>query len=140
MSNLNPRKWRLIPILAALVAMLALSVSSAGANHTFHITVKHQINGHSAGAILAGDPQALPKELPVDVYVNGNLTIEDYEFGDFIETDLPAGNYELAVTLANDSLSNAIMSFGPTEIPAGVDVTVTAKLINQSPTLAVKVK
>ena len=135
------RNWQLFTILAALVAMLTLTISSVAAdNHTFHITVKHQINGKSAGAILADNPKAFPKELPVDVYVNGTLTFEDFKFREVKEADLPAGNYKLDVTLANDSLNNAIMSFGPADIPAGVDVTVTAKLVNQTPTLAVKVK
>ena len=143
MFNSKNRKFQLFSLLTVLVIMLALSVSTASSNGHFHITVKHQINGNSAGAILAGDPQALGKDLPVDIYVNRDpLTEEpnfsDFKFGEVLETDLPAGNYTIYVTLAGDS--NVIMALGPTDIPAGVDVTVTAKLVKQTPTLAVKVK
>jgi hypothetical protein len=62
------------------------------------------------------------------------------KFGEKKEAHLPAGTYEIKVTLANAPLSNAIMSFGPAPIPAGVEVVATAKLINKTPTLDIKVK
>jgi hypothetical protein len=74
-------KWQILTLLAVLVMMLAVVAPGVTANNNFHITVKHQINGNSAGAILVGNPKALPKELPVDVYVNGGLVFEDFKFG-----------------------------------------------------------
>ena len=142
MSILKNRNWQLFTLLAALVAMFALTVPTATADDTFDLTVKHQINGKSAGAILFDDPKALPKELPVDVYVDGNLTIPGFEFGQVVETNLPAGDYLIEVTLAGagDPSSNALMSLQTGNIPAGADVTITAKLVNQTLTLAVKAK
>ncbi len=140
MSSQKNQRWLILTLLGALVMMLAVLTPGATANSNFHITVKHQINGNSAGAILVGNPKALPKELPVDVYVNGSLVFEDFKFGQKKEAHLPAGTYKIDVTLANAPLSSAIMSFGPAPIPAGVEVVATAKLVNKTPTLDVKVK
>ena len=134
------RNWQILAPLAVMVMMLALIVPVVGADDTFDVTVYHKINGKSAGAILAGDPATFTKELPVDVYVNGGLVWEDFKFGEMQKAELPAGEYTIKVTLANQPIEDAIMTLGPTPIPAGVDVVITAKLINQTPTLAVKVK
>jgi hypothetical protein len=141
MSFLKVRNWQVLCLLGVLVLILAVAAPGVvTANDTFHITGKHHINGNSAGAILFGDPKALPKELPVDIYINGGLAFEDFKFGQKTEADLPAGTYTIDVTLANAPLSSAIMSFGPAPIPAGVEVVATAKLINKTPTLDIKVR
>jgi hypothetical protein len=138
MSISKVRFWSAFALLIAVVMLTSLAVPGASANDTFEVTVYHQINGKSAGAILFDDPKALPKALPVDVYVNGGLAFEDLKFGKMEKATLPAGEYTFTVNLANTNTQ--IMSFGPAEIPAGAEVVVRAKLINQTPTLAVKVK
>jgi hypothetical protein len=130
MSQTNIKKISIIGILAALlVAVIFSAVPAKAADDTFDIYVKHNINGRSLG---------LEKELPVDVYVNGNYAFT-FEFKQNFTAPLPAGEYTFEVKLAGTDTT--VMSFGPAEIPAGVDVNVKAKLsAEKTPVLKVKVK
>ncbi len=130
MSQTNIKKISIIGILAALlVAVIFSAVPAKAADDTFDIYVKHNINGRSLG---------LEKELPVDVYVNGNYAFT-FEFKQDFSAPLPAGEYTFEVKLAGTDTT--VMSFGPAEIPAGVDVNVKAKLsADKTPVLKVKVK
>jgi hypothetical protein len=77
-------------------------------------------------------------DLPVDVYVNGDYAFS-FEFSDSVSTSLPAGNYFIEVKLAGTD--TVVMSLGPTDIPAGVDVTIRATLsAEKTPMLKVWVK
>lgn len=113
-----------------LILGLAFSTIPVKAStDTFDLYVKHNINGRSLG---------LDKDLPVDVYVNGNKAFT-FEFGDSVSTSLPAGNYFIEVKLAGTNI--VVMSLGPTDIPAGVDVTIRATLSEgKTPALKVLVK
>lgn len=126
------RLW-IVAVLFGLVMSVALVVPTASADsHTFNISIYHGINGRSLG---------LEKDLPVDIYVNNTLPefLEEVEFKDRLETQLPAGNYTFDVKLAGTNTT--VMSFGPADIPAGVDVSVHAKLSAQkTPFLKVSVK
>jgi hypothetical protein len=130
MSQTNIKKISIIGMLAALlVAVIFSAVPAKAADDTFDIYVKHNINGRSLG---------LEKELPVDVYVNGNYAFT-FEFKQDFTAPLPAGEYTFEVKLAGTDTT--VMSFGPAEIPAGVDVNVKAKLsADKTPVLKVKVK
>jgi hypothetical protein len=130
MSQTNIKKISIIGMLAALlVAVIFSAVPAKAADDTFDIYVKHNINGRSLG---------LEKELPVDVYVNGNYAFT-FEFKQDFSAPLPAGEYTFEVKLAGTDTT--VMSFGPAEIPAGVDVNVKAKLsADKTPVLKVKVK
>ena len=130
MSQTNIKKFSIIGMLAALlVASIFSAIPAQAADDTFDIYVKHNINGRSLG---------LDKDLPVDVYVNNNKAFT-FEFKDDFSASLPAGEYTLMVKLAGTNTT--VMSFGPAEIPAGVEVDVKAKLsADKSPTLKVKVK
>ena len=130
MSQTNIKKISIIGMLAALlVAVIFSAVPAKAADNTFDIYVKHNINGSSLG---------LEKELPVDVYVNGNYAFT-FEFKQDFSAPLPAGEYTFEVKLAGTDTT--VMSFGPAEIPAGVDVNVKAKLsADKTPVLKVKVK
>jgi hypothetical protein len=80
----------------------------------------------------------LEKELPVDVYVYDNYAFT-FEFKQDFSAPLPAGEYTFEVKLAGTDTT--VMSFGPAEIPADVDVNVKAKLsADKTPVLKVKVK
>lgn len=130
MSQPNMKKISIIGLLVALVmAVIFSAVPAQAADDTFDIYVKHNINGRSLG---------LDKDLPVDVYVNGNNTFS-FEFKEDFSTSLPAGEYTFMVKLAGTNTT--VMSFGPAEIPAGVDVNVKAKLsADKTPILKVRVK
>lgn len=135
MNVMARRNWwamALVAVAAVLALVMVFGVRSASAeNGTFDLTVRHGINGRSLG---------LEKDLPVDVYVNdGEEPAFSFKFKDRIQLTLPAGVYKIDVTLAGEE--DVIMSLEPTNIPAGVDVDIKAKLsANKTPVLKVKVK
>ena len=104
---------------ALLLVSAAFSASTAAAaDGTFNLMVAHTINGKDLG---------LDKELPVNVFINGNLAIQDFRFGETIHTSLPAGTYRVSVALV-DGTPLPSMDLGPVTIPAGVDVAIKALL------------
>jgi hypothetical protein len=123
--------------LSIFVAVLAIafgfafspSPAQAAGHENFNLKVKHNINGQSLG---------LDKALPVDIYANGNY-VDTFSFGEIFKAELPAGNYFIEVKLAGTS--TVVMSLGPTDIPADVDVTIRATLgADKTPTLRVNIK
>jgi hypothetical protein len=131
MKNLlSPKNWIVIGILAALMFVTAFSgAQPAAASSNFNLEVTHLINGNRLD---------IDRDLPVDVYVNGNLAIPDFRFGDRVQTSLAAGWYTIEVFLT-DGTPLPSMTVGPVEIPAGVDVNIKALLSgNDTPYLKVK--
>jgi hypothetical protein len=131
MKKLLTRKnLTFLGIVGALLFAAAVSVPQASANTgEFNIDVAHQINGKDLD---------LDKELPVNVYINNQLAIPDFQFGEKISTTLPAGTYTINVTLL-DGTPLPSMTVGPVSIPAGVDVSIKALLDNDdTPFLKVK--
>ena len=132
-------KLSIFASILAIAFVFAFSPNLAQANSnggTFNLDVFHNINGRSLG---------LDKELPVDVYVNLDgelLAVLTFSFGEIIEAELPAGEYFIEVRPAGaDAESTALMSLGPTEIPAGVNVAIRATLgAQKTPTLRVVVR
>jgi len=107
---------------AAATALL-LSWTSAGAQSTGTVTVVHGVQG-----------------LTVDVYVNGELTLED--FAPKTVTDplqLPAGNYEIKIFAANSDPATATPAItGSATLPAGANASIVAHLTAAgAPTLSV---
>lgn len=128
--SLRRRTTLFISALAVLLIAAAFSVSFASANSSFNLTVNHNINGRALGM--------MDRDLPVNVFLNGGLAIEDFRFGEEVSTSLPAGIYLITVELT-DGTPLPSMTVGPVEIPAGVDVTAKARLDkNETPYLAVK--
>ena len=120
-------------ILSVFAIALAFNPAPVKAdNHLpteFDLTVKHNINGVSLGT---------DKDLPVDVYANGGYLFT-FTFGETVEASFPAGNYFIEVKLAGTG--TVVMSYGPGDIPAGVDVMIKAQLSGgKTPTLKVMVK
>lgn len=82
-------------------------------------------------------------DLTVDVYVNGALTIEDFEFGDVAgPLALPAGSYDLEIYGADEDPDATDPTLaGSTDLPAGAVATIAAYLEEGgSPTLGVFVE
>ncbi|WP_299039445.1 DUF4397 domain-containing protein [uncultured Pseudokineococcus sp.] len=71
-------------------------------------------------------------DVPVDVYANGELLIDDFEPGTLTDAQqLPAGEYDLAVYPADtESIEGVdpVVSAEGVGVPAGLDVTVVAHL------------
>jgi hypothetical protein len=80
--------------LLGLIAAVVVAVPAVGLAHSANarVTVLHGIRGQDLG---------LPAELPVDIFVNGELALEDVAFGQHATVELPAGNYNIDVNLAN---------------------------------------
>lgn len=113
------RKVLGVAITTVLLLITGLNAPAAFASDgTFDLTVTHAINGKDLG---------LDKELPVNVFVNGSLTIEGFRFGEVVSTSLPAGNYTIDVQLM-DGTPIPSMSVGPVDIPAHVEVDIKARL------------
>jgi hypothetical protein len=82
-------------------------------------------------------------DLTVDVYVNGDLTLEDFEFGTVAgPLTLPAGTYDLEIYPADaDPSSTDPALSGSTDLPGGAYATIAAYLEEGgSPTLGVFVE
>jgi hypothetical protein len=76
-------------------------------------------------SVLHGVP-----DLTVDVYVNGDLTLDDFEPGDLAgPLELPAGTYTVAITAA-DAADDSNPAIGPVDLPleAGQNYTAVAHL------------
>jgi hypothetical protein len=128
---LSRKNWTIIGVVAALLFVTAFYAPAASANSNFNLEVSHLINGKALG---------LDRDLPVDVYVNGNLAIPDFRFGEKVQTSLPAGWHTITVFLT-DGTPLPSMTVGPVEIPAGVDVSIKARLsAEKTPYLQVKAK
>lgn len=91
----------------------------------FYLKAIHGINGERLG---------LPRELPVDVYVNGGYAFT-FEYKDQVDAKLPAGEYTITVNLAGTDTQ--VMSLGPVDIPGCYKVVVKATLDGDEPVLKV---
>ena len=119
----------LVASIFGLALVVGLSATPAEAHGTFDIEVKHNINGRALG---------LDKELPVDVYLNGDYAFT-FEFGDTFAAELPANVYSVDVKLGGTGTT--VISLPPTPIPSGVSVVIRAQLSgNKTPILRVGVK
>jgi hypothetical protein len=126
-------------LLIAAVALVAVSaVGFAGAQpvqaeEPATVTVKHGINGTSAGARLFGDPKALPRDLPVTVNVaDGAIVLEDFRFRDSATATVPAGTYNVKVLVGELVVIDQDVTLAP-----GDDVTATAKILGKTPLILV---
>lgn len=81
--------------------------------------------GNASLSVLHGVP-----DTPVDVWVNGELTLDDFQPGDLAgPLDLPAGSYTVAIT-APDATDASAPVIGPVDLPlaAGGNYTAVAHL------------
>ena len=77
--------------------------------------------GNAVLSVLHGIP-----DTPVDVYVNGELTLDDFQPGDLAgPLDLPAGDYEVALT-APDASDDSSPVLGPVTLTLEADTNYTA--------------
>ncbi len=82
----------------------------------------HAISDSTADlSVLHGIP-----DTPVDVYVNGELTLDDFQPGDLAgPLDLPAGDYEVALT-APDAADDSAPVLGPITLTLEANTSYTA--------------
>jgi hypothetical protein len=66
---------------------------------------------------------------PVDVYVNGTKTLENFKPGEVKgPLDLEQGNYDLALTKPGEPIGSAILKLDDAAIPGGANVSIVAHL------------
>jgi hypothetical protein len=114
---------RLVRIMTIAALVLALSVAGiASAQENSSVTVVHGVPG-----------------LTVDVYVNGDLTLEGFEPGTVTDPlSLPAGDYLIEIRAAGAEADSDPAISGTATVPAGINATVIAHLTEDgTPTLGV---
>lgn len=68
-------------------------------------------------------------DTPVDVYVNGDLTLDNFEPGTVTDPlELPAGDYTIALTAPDAADDSAPILTGDTTLPAGANASIIANL------------
>ena len=93
----------------ALLALAAIAPANAISSTTADLSVLHGI-----------------PDTPVDVYVNGALTLDDFQPGDLAgPLDLPAGDYEVAIT-APDAADASAPILGPITLTLVASMSYTA--------------
>lgn len=103
------------PLLAAgaLAAVALVTGAPAGAQ-----------DGTATVVVVHGIP-----DTPVDVYVNDELTLDDFQFGTVTEPlSLPPGDYALAVRGADAAATDAPILEADATLAAGNDVSIVAHL------------
>ncbi len=118
---------RKLTLLVAALALAIIPAAAAGAQ-----------SGEGQVTVVHGVPDLL-----VDVYVNGDLTLEDFAYGDVAgPLTLPAGSYDLEVYPADaDPAAGDPALAGSTDLPAGAYATIAAYLQEGgAPTLGVFVE
>ena len=66
---------------------------------------------------------------PVDVYVNGDKTLENFQPGDLAgPLDLEEGRYDIALTKPGEAIDAAILTVDDAEVPGGANITLAAHL------------
>jgi hypothetical protein len=113
------RRWTLSALVAALV--LALAPAAAAQTDGGQVTVIHGIPG-----------------LTVDVFVNGDETVPDFEPGDVAgPLDLPAGDYDLAIAPAGEGIDAAVLT-GMATVTDGLNASIIAHLTEAGdPTISI---
>lgn len=113
---------RLVGVLAAATLLLLVVAGPAVAQDEGTVTVVHGV-----------------PDLTVDVYVNDDLTLEDFEPGTITDPlALPAGDYEIAIRPADAEPDAEPAIAGSASLPAGADASIVAHLdADGEPTLSV---
>ncbi|MFY1695316.1 MULTISPECIES: DUF4397 domain-containing protein [unclassified Solwaraspora] len=97
--------------LAAFVGLSAVTATPAFAA-TSDVSVVHGIPG-----------------TPVDVYVNGERTLENFQPGDVAgPLELPEGSYDLALTRPGEPVADAILTADDAAVPGGANISIVAHL------------
>jgi hypothetical protein len=115
---------RAIRLITALGLILTLSVAgvASASSHTGTVTVVHGVPG-----------------LTVDVYVNGDLTLEGFAPGAITDPlELDEGTYDIEIRAAGEPADSAPAIAGSANVQAGINASIVAHLAEDgTPSLAV---
>lgn len=128
-------KLSIFAIVIAIAVGFAFSISPVQADgHPVDLRVSHRINGRALGLE--------DKELPVDIWVNGEPFLTGVTFGTSASVEVPAGGYSIEIYLAgSDPMEDdPIMSLNAM-LDAGSKVDLIATLgAGKTPTLRAVVR
>lgn len=107
-----------------IAATAALGIALAGSAAPAHAE-GHDADTSAQLSVLHGVP-----DLPVDVYVDGELTLDDFNPGDLAgPLELPAGDYEIAITAADaQDASDPVLGPVDLSLAEGMNYTAAAHL------------
>lgn len=105
-------------VLAAGAASLAITAAAGLA------TASPAYAATSKVSVVHGIPAT-----PVDVYVNGKVTLKDFQPGDVAgPLDLPEGKYDIDLTKPGEAIDKAILSVDDAAVPGGANISIVAHL------------
>ncbi|MGA3525041.1 DUF4397 domain-containing protein [Melissospora conviva] len=100
-------------------AVAALTFAGAGA-----FTATPAYAASAKVSVVHGIP-----DTPVDVYVNGEKTLENFKPGDVAgPLDLPEGEYDIALTKPGEPVDQAILTVDDAAVPGGANISLAAHL------------
>lgn len=68
-------------------------------------------------------------DTPVDVYVNGKKTLDNFKPGDVAgPLSLPEGDYDIALTKPGEAIDKAILKVDDAKVPGGANISLAAHL------------
>ena len=68
-------------------------------------------------------------DTPVDVYVNGKKTLDNFKPGDVAgPLNLPEGEYDIALTKPGEPIGSAILKVDNAAVPGGANISLAAHL------------
>ncbi|MFG1778562.1 DUF4397 domain-containing protein [Micromonospora sp. NPDC049048] len=104
---------------AAGGAVAALTFAGAGA-----LTATPAYAATSKVSVVHGIP-----DTPVDVYVNGEKTLDNFKPGDVAgPLNLEEGAYDIALTKPGEPIAQAILSVDDAAVPGGANISIAAHL------------
>ncbi|SCL59040.1 DUF4397 domain-containing protein [Micromonospora chersina] len=104
---------------AAIGAVSALTFAGVGA-----ATSSPAYAASSKVSVVHGIP-----DTPVDVYVNGRKTLDNFKPGDVAgPLTLPQGEYDIALTKPGEAIDKAILTVDDAAVPGGANISLAAHL------------
>ncbi|MGC3860053.1 DUF4397 domain-containing protein [Micromonospora chersina] len=104
---------------AAIGAVSALTFAGVGA-----ATMSPAYAASSKVSVVHGIP-----DTPVDVYVNGRKTLDNFKPGDVAgPLTLPEGKYDIALTKPGEAVDKAILTVDDAAVPGGANISLAAHL------------
>ncbi|MFG3581786.1 DUF4397 domain-containing protein [Micromonospora chersina] len=104
---------------AAIGAVSALTFAGVGA-----ATMSPAYAASSKVSVVHGIP-----DTPVDVYVNGRKTLDNFKPGDVAgPLTLPEGEYDIALTKPGEAIDKAILTVDDAAVPGGANISLAAHL------------
>ncbi|MEH0933596.1 DUF4397 domain-containing protein [Micromonospora psammae] len=100
-------------------AVAALTFAGVGA-----VTMSPAYAASSKVSVVHGIP-----DTPVDVYVNGRKTLDNFKPGDVAgPLNLAEGEYDIALTKPGEAVDQAILKVDDAEVPGGANISIAAHL------------